>query len=87
MQLVKEWLLRDLKRKVRQERSRSWVEEEVQYLDKEDFMEVFKKLQEKNQFSENTFDDFEQEQKLLAEMVVKEKFKPLFAESKKFAVY
>lgn len=82
MQLVKEWLLRDLKRKVRQERSRSWVEEEVQYLDKEDFMEAFKKLQEKNNSSQNTFDDFEQEQKLLAEMVVKEKFKPLFARVK-----
>ncbi|MBT2734217.1 RNA polymerase recycling motor HelD [Bacillus sp. ISL-7] len=82
MQLVKEWLLRDLKRKVRQERSRSWVEEEVQFLDKEAFMEAFKKLQEKNQFSENTFDDFEQEQKLLAEMVVKEKFRPLFARVK-----
>lgn len=84
MQLVKEWLLRDLKRKVKQERSRSWVEEEVQYLDKEDYMEAFKKLQEKNQFSENTFDDFEQEQKLLAEMVVKEKFKPLFVRVKSF---
>ncbi|MBT2723566.1 RNA polymerase recycling motor HelD [Bacillus sp. ISL-46] len=82
MQLVKEWLLRDLKRKVRQERSRSWVEEEVQFLDKEAFMEAFKKLQEKNQFSENTFDDFEQEQKLLAEMVVKEKFRPIFARVK-----
>jgi DNA helicase II / ATP-dependent DNA helicase PcrA len=82
MQLVKEWLLRDLKRKVRQERSRSWVEEEVQYLDKEDFMEAFKKLQENNHFSENTFDDFEQEQKLLANMVVKEKFKPLFVRVK-----
>ncbi|SMQ81955.1 ATP-dependent DNA helicase, Rep family [Bacillus sp. OV166] len=82
MQLVKEWLLRDLKRKVRQERSRSWVEEEVQFLDKEAFMEAFKKLQEKNQFSENTFDDFEQEQKLLAEMVIKEKFRPLFARVK-----
>lgn len=82
MQLVKEWILRDLKRKVKQERSRSWVEEEVQYLDKEDFMEAFKKLQEKNQFSENTFDDFEQEQKLLTEMVVKEKFKPLFVRVK-----
>ena len=82
IKLVKEWLLRDLKRKVKQERSRSWVEEEIQYLEKEDFMEVFKKLQEKNQFSDNTFDDFEREQQLLAEMVVKEKFKPLFARVK-----
>lgn len=82
MKLVKEWLLRDLKRKVRQERSRSWVEDEIQYLEKEDFMEAFKKLQEKHQFSDNSFDDFEQEQKFLAEMVVKEKFKPLFTRVK-----
>ncbi len=82
IQLVKEWLLRDLKRKVKQERSRGWVEEEVQYLDKEDFMEAFKKLQENNRFTDNTFDDFEREQKLLVEMVVKQKFKPLFARVK-----
>ncbi|MEH7077006.1 RNA polymerase recycling motor HelD [Neobacillus drentensis] len=82
MQLVKQWLLRDLKRKVKRERSRSWVEEEIQYLEKEDFMEAYKKLQEKNQFSDRSFDDFEQEQKFLAEMVVKEKFKPLFVRVK-----
>jgi len=78
IQLVKEWLVKELKRAVKRERSRSWVEEEVQFLEKEDYMEAFKKLQEKNRFSENTFDDFEREQRLLAEMVVKERFKPLF---------
>ncbi|MGG3468939.1 RNA polymerase recycling motor HelD [Neobacillus pocheonensis] len=83
IQLVKEWLLRELKRAVRRERSRSWVEEEIQFLEKEDYMDAFKVLLEKNQFKENTFDDFEMEQKLLAEMVVKEKFKPLFARVKK----
>lgn len=83
IQLVKEWLLRELRRAVKRERSRSWVEEELQFLEKEDFMEAFKKLQEKNHFTENTFDDFEQEQKLLAEMVVKEKFRPLFSRVKK----
>ena len=78
IQLVKEWLVKELKRAVKRERSRSWVEEEVQFLEKDDYMEAFKKLQEKNRFSENTFDDFEREQRLLAEMVVKERFKPLF---------
>ena len=82
MQMVKEWLLKELKRAVKRERSRSWVEEEVQFLDKEDYMEAFKKLQEKDRFSENTFDDFEREQRLLAEMVVKERFKPLFVRVK-----
>ncbi|MEH7119280.1 RNA polymerase recycling motor HelD [Neobacillus vireti] len=78
IQLVKEWLVKELKRAVKRERTRSWVEEEVQFLEKEEYMEAFKKLQEKNRFSENTFDDFEREQRLLAEMVVKERFKPLF---------
>lgn len=83
MQLVKEWLLKELKRKVKQERSKSWVEEEVQFLDKDFYVEAFKKLQEKSRYNENTFDDFEREQRLLAEMVVKEKFKPVFRRVKK----
>jgi DNA helicase-2/ATP-dependent DNA helicase PcrA len=83
MELVKEWLLRELKRRVKKERSKNWVEEEVQFLEKEDYLEVFKKMQSKNQFTDNTFDDFELEQKLLTDMVVKEKFKPLFSKVKK----
>ncbi|MCM3768731.1 RNA polymerase recycling motor HelD [Neobacillus niacini] len=79
IQLVQEWLLKELKKWVKRERSRSWVEEEIQYLEKEDYMEAFKKLQQKSRFSENTFDDYEREQQLLAQMVVKERFKPLFA--------
>ena len=82
IQLVKDWLLKELRHAMKRERSRSWVEEEIQFLEKEDYMEVFKKLQEKNRFNDNTFDDFEREQKLLAEMVVKEKFKPLFTRVK-----
>ncbi|MFK9092849.1 RNA polymerase recycling motor HelD [Bacillus salipaludis] len=82
IQLVKDWLLKELRRAMKRECSRSWVEEEIQFLEKEDYMEAFKKLQEKNRFSDNTFDDFEREQKFLAEMVVKEKFKPLFVRVK-----
>ncbi|MBS4216098.1 RNA polymerase recycling motor HelD [Neobacillus rhizophilus] len=79
MLLLKEWLKKELKKWVKREQSRSWVEEEIQYLEKEDYLEVYKKLQEKKRFTEHSFDDFDQEQKLLAEMVVKEKFKPIFA--------
>ncbi|MEO2075519.1 MAG: RNA polymerase recycling motor HelD [Bacillus sp. (in: firmicutes)] len=84
VQLVKDWLVKELKRAVKRERSRSWVEDEIQYLDKEDYMVAFNRLQEKDRFSDNTFDDFEREQRLLAEMVVKEKFKPLFYKVKSF---
>jgi DNA helicase II / ATP-dependent DNA helicase PcrA len=83
MEQVKSWLLRELKRTVRKERAKSWVEEEIQFLDKEDYLEAFNKLQEKNRYTNNSFDDFAQEQKLLAEMVVKEKFKPLFKRVKR----
>ncbi|MCD4839874.1 AAA family ATPase [Neobacillus sedimentimangrovi] len=79
MQLVQEWLRKELKKWVKRERSRSWVEDEIQYLEKEDYLEAYKMLQKKERFTENTFDDFEREQKYLAELVVKEKFKPLFA--------
>jgi DNA helicase II / ATP-dependent DNA helicase PcrA len=83
LEMVKDWLLRELKRRVKQERSKSWVEEEVQYLDKEDYLEVYQELQEKERFTEKSFDDFEQEQKFLAEKVVKQKFKPLFTRVKR----
>ncbi|WHX98819.1 RNA polymerase recycling motor HelD [Neobacillus sp. DY30] len=83
MEMVKEWLLRELKRKVKQERSKSWVEDEVQYLEKEDYLKAYQELQGKERFTEKSFDDFEQEQKILAEKVVKQKFRPLFSRVKK----
>lgn len=83
MEMVRDWLLRELKRRVRQERSKSWVEEEVQFLEKEDYLEAYQSLQDRDRFTEKTFDDFEQEQKILAEKVVKQKFKPLFSRVKK----
>lgn len=82
IQLVKEWLLRELKSAMKRERTRSWVEEEIQFLDKADYVEAFKQLQKKQRFSEATFDDFEREQRLLSEMVVKQRFKPLFSRVK-----
>jgi DNA helicase-2/ATP-dependent DNA helicase PcrA len=81
--MVKDWLLRELKRRVKQERSKSWVEEEIQFLEKEDFLEVYQELQDKERFTDKSFDDFEQEQKFLAEKVVKQKFRPLFTRVKR----
>ncbi|WML44797.1 RNA polymerase recycling motor HelD [Neobacillus sp. PS3-40] len=83
IKLVKEWLLKGLKRRIKQERTKEWVEEELQFLGKEDFIEAYNQLQDKDSFTEKSFDDFEKEQKLLADMVVKQKFKPLFAKVKK----
>ncbi|WP_251555173.1 RNA polymerase recycling motor HelD [Neobacillus muris] len=75
---VQGWLKKELRRWMRRELSREWVEEEIQFLEKEDYLEVYKQLQSKNNYTENSFDDFEREQRFLAERVVKQKFKPLF---------
>ncbi|OCA90596.1 helicase [Bacillus sp. FJAT-27225] len=83
IQQVRDWLFKQLRKEMKVEQGKPWVEEQIQFLEKEDYIEAFKKLEEKKQYQENTFDDFDREQKLLAEMVVKNKFKPLFNGVKK----
>lgn len=78
IQMMKEWLLRELKRTARQERKESWVEEEIQYLDKSEFLDAYKQLQDKKKFDEDTFDDYEREQKVLSRMLVTKRMKPVF---------
>lgn len=77
MKLISEWLLKELRKQEKLERKELWVEEEIQLLDKETYAKVYQKLQQKGRYSDGTFDDFEQEQNMLAAIVVKERFKPL----------
>ena len=83
IQLVKQWLLRELRKVMKLEHRKQWVEDELQFLEKDDFLEAFQKLESQGRYNEESFNDFELEQKLLAEMVVKQKFKPLFNRVKK----
>jgi DNA helicase II / ATP-dependent DNA helicase PcrA len=78
IQLMKEYLLKELKRKARKEEKAEWVEEEIQFLDKEEFLDAYKHLQDKKQFNEDTFDDYEREQKFLSRVLVTQKYKPVF---------
>ncbi|MFD2444229.1 RNA polymerase recycling motor HelD [Bacillus sp. CGMCC 1.16607] len=83
VELVKAWLLKELKKCMKAEQSEPWVEEEIQFLDKEDYLDAFKKLQEKQRFSANSFDDYDREQAYLVEMVVMKRFKRIFNSLKK----
>jgi DNA helicase II / ATP-dependent DNA helicase PcrA len=83
IELVKNWLIKELKKAMKREQSEAWVQEEIQFLEKEDFLEAFNKLQEKEGYSKNSFDDFEREEAFLAQMVVKQRFKRLFNGVKK----
>ncbi|MBM7643818.1 DNA helicase-2/ATP-dependent DNA helicase PcrA [Scopulibacillus daqui] len=77
MKLVSERLLKELKNLAVKERSKPWVKEEIQFLDKEEYAHFYQLLRNKNQYTEDTFDDFEREEKLLSAYVVNEHFKKL----------
>ncbi|WP_342496401.1 RNA polymerase recycling motor HelD [Bacillus sp. FSL K6-3149] len=83
MQLVKEWLLKELGKKEKLERTKDWVIEESDLLELEEYTKVYSELLKEGRFSENTFDDFEQEQKKIAKMIVKKHFKPIRTAVKK----
>lgn len=77
MNLTAKWLLGELKQLELLERTQPWVEDEMELLDKDAFIEAYQELRRKNQYGENTFDDFEREQDLLASKIVNKRFKRL----------
>ncbi len=83
IKLISEWLLKELRKKEKVERKKLWVEEEIQLLDKETYLKVHQQLQKEKAYSGGTFNEFEREQSMLADMVVKEHFIPLRRRVKK----
>ncbi|MHA6486706.1 RNA polymerase recycling motor HelD [Bacillus cabrialesii] len=77
MEQTAKWLLSELNTFEKKERRKDWVVQEAELLDKEDYLDVYKKLQERKQFSESTFNDYQREQQLLAAIIVKKAFNPL----------
>ncbi|MDQ0228943.1 RNA polymerase recycling motor HelD [Metabacillus malikii] len=75
--LVSEWLLSEVKKREKDEIKKPWVEEEIQYLSKEEYQFYFQKLSKQKRFSQDTFDDYEREQQLLSKYVVKRKMSPV----------
>ncbi|HET7579721.1 MAG TPA: RNA polymerase recycling motor HelD [Bacillales bacterium] len=79
MELTSEWLLEKIERLEHLERQQPWVEEEVELLDKEDYLNAFKERQKHQQFSNATFDDFDREWEILSKAVVEKYYEPLKA--------
>jgi DNA helicase II / ATP-dependent DNA helicase PcrA len=69
MTMLMEWLLEKLKELEILERNEPWVEDEAQLLTKEEYLQAYRKLRREKRFTEDTFDDFQREQELLADMV------------------
>lgn len=83
IQLIEEWIIKKLREYAKTERKKSWVEDEISLLDKEDFLKVYRDLQNKERFTEDTFNDLDREQEYLEKIVVNRHFKPLFKRVKK----
>ncbi|MEW9110853.1 MAG: RNA polymerase recycling motor HelD [Cytobacillus gottheilii] len=73
IQLLQEWLLKEIRQLEKKERKASWVQEEIELLDREDYLEAFQHLQKKDE----EFTEVEQEEKYLINKVVSQRFKPL----------
>ncbi|MBN3526921.1 RNA polymerase recycling motor HelD [Paenibacillus apiarius] len=72
MQLVTEWILHKLKGIEKQEAKKEWVEQEIQYLSKEEYNRFYN-----NRLFDSTVDGFEREHELLAQNIVKKHFSSL----------
>jgi len=77
LRLTAEWLLEELRKQERQERTQPWVEDEIDLLDREAYYRAYQQLRREKRFTAESFDDFERERELLAATVVNEHFEPL----------
>lgn len=75
MKLTSDWLLKEIAKQEKQERKKDWVLEEAELLDKTDYLEVFQKMQKDQSEKEETFDDADREQQILAKSIVNKHFK------------
>ncbi|WP_413775093.1 RNA polymerase recycling motor HelD [Gracilibacillus pellucidus] len=85
LEQVANWILHQLKQLEKEEREQDWVLEESELLEKADYVDVHKALQDESRFSEDTFDDFDREEELLRKRVVAAKLRPLRKKIKQLA--
>ncbi|GMK37094.1 DNA helicase [Paenibacillus sp. CCS19] len=79
---LKDWIMQQLRKLERAERSAEWVKEELDYLDQEQYQDAFNRLAKRQQAKNPAFDDAQQEEELLREGVVRTHFRPLYRKVK-----
>jgi DNA helicase II / ATP-dependent DNA helicase PcrA len=84
MSLLANWMMKQLKERARLEQNNAWVEDEIELLGNAAYQWAYKELRKQKQYTEGTFDDFDQEQTLLSEKVVEKHFKPVYDYVKSF---
>ncbi|WP_127530509.1 RNA polymerase recycling motor HelD [Paenibacillus kobensis] len=79
---LKDWILKQLRKLEKAERSADWVKDELDYLDQEQYQEAYNKVPKRQQGKSPSFDDAQQEESILREQIVRAHFKPIYRKVK-----
>ncbi|WP_379133700.1 RNA polymerase recycling motor HelD [Paenibacillus sp. sgz500958] len=71
------WLLKKISDFGHEERSKDWVEDQIELLDGEDYQRAYLNNKRKKRGKSESFDDFDRERELLERYVVSQRLKPL----------
>ncbi|PWA12555.1 helicase [Pueribacillus theae] len=77
LEKLTEWLIEQIDEIEKLEMTKPWVQEEIELLSNEEYQKAFTYLQQKRGFTEDSFDDYERERKVLGRLIVRKKLKPL----------
>lgn len=77
MDLLRRALLKELKHHEVRQQKQHWVEDELELLDADDYQDAYNAVRKRGGFSDKTFDDFDEEKRLLAQQLVHNHFGPL----------
>lgn len=82
LQLIKEWAQKEMRKHAKTERKQKWVEDEMELLEKEDYLEAYKSVKKKEK-KEDEFGYFYKEETLLRKWIVNKSLKPIYRAIKK----
>ncbi|GAA4719919.1 RNA polymerase recycling motor HelD [Brevibacillus fulvus] len=85
MRLLAEQLLRRLQEREQAEQEKSWVEDEIELLDKDAYTRAYQQLRRERRGTQDSFDDYAREQEILSRYVVRQTFKPIQQQIKQLA--
>lgn len=77
LEQLKDWLIKKINEAQKVERTKPWVQEEIELLSNDDYHKAHSYLAEKRGFKGEAIADYEMEPEALARLIVQQKLKPL----------
>jgi DNA helicase-2/ATP-dependent DNA helicase PcrA len=77
LEKLTDWLNKQIDEAEKLERTKPWVQEEIELLSNEDYHKAYTHLRKKRGFKGELFDDYEIEPEALGRLIVRQKLKPL----------